>query len=590
MCGITLYSITRPKNNINYNNELLKSSKLVRHRGPDWNGKHIIDNKIYMGHERLSIIDPNKGSQPIIFNFKVNGTDHTISLCVNGEIYNYKELKQRWNNYEYQTDSDCEVIIGGYLEFIKNIESNNYNEFEITTVFKSIINSLDGQFSFVLYDSYRENLIIGRDPIGITSLYYGFDENNNFMVCSELKGLHLCSKVNHFPNGNFLKLKLIDLEKLNQGNIHVSFTNYFIGSQDAKWLSYTEEPKIIEYEQNYYKLLDDIKNTLTESVKKRLMADVPFGVLLSGGLDSSLVASITVNLIKNGEVKPKWGNSIHSFSIGLEGKNSSDLKNAKIVADFLGTIHHNFTFTIQEGIDALKDVIYHLETYDITTVRASTPMYLLSRKIKAMGVKMVLSGEGSDELLGGYLYFLNAPNDNEFFEECRRRVRELSYFDCMRANKSTLAWGLESRVPFLDKKFIELCFQIPTKYKKKDDIEKFVLRDAFNLNLNEKPVYLPPEILWRQKEQFGDGVGYGWIDSVKELGDKLVLDEEFNMRNDIYPYNTPPTKEAFMYRKIFEELFPNRENNVKMWIPKTEWNGVNADPSGRAQTVHQQSY
>ena len=607
MCGITLFLIfNKNKNNsnsnnknqespntIDYNSELLNASRLIRHRGPDWNGKHIIDSSfgsVYMGHERLSIIDPKKGSQPIIYNYTVDGQEHSISLCVNGEIYNYKELKELWHNYNYQTESDCEVIIAGYiqtLEYIsKNLKNSNFEETEFC--FNNFINFLNGQFSFVLYDSFTETLLVGRDPIGITSLYYGFDKFNNLMFSSELKGLYLCETVNHFPNGHYLKLSSSQLPIVNR---ELKTVNYFQNTLISKWLNLEQEPVINEFIDNHEFVYKRIRQILTKSVKKRLMADVPFGVLLSGGLDSSLVSSITVNLIKSGEVETKWGDKIHSFSIGLEGLHSTDLEKAQEVAEFLGTIHHNFTFTIQEGLDALKDVIYHLETYDITTVRASTPMYLLSRKIKAMGVKMVLSGEGSDELLGGYLYFLNAPNDNEFFLECKRRVKELSFFDCMRANKSTLAWGLESRVPFLDTEFIDLCFEIPSKLKRQDNIEKYVLRKAFDVNNEDgTPFYLPKNILWRQKEQFGDGVGYGWIDSVRDLGEKSISDELFSTRATLYPHNTPPTKEAFMYRQIFEKLFPNRENNVKMWIPKTEWEGVNADPSGRAQQIHNESY
>ena len=609
MCGITLFLTqdkNNQKNNINYEKELLNASKLIRHRGPDWSGRHIVKTnfgKVYMGHERLSIIDPKKGSQPLIYSYNKNNTSHTITLCVNGEIYNYKDLRQQWNGYQYQTDSDCEVIIGGYLytlEKLKNyISENNQNNQNHSdpninqkireAEFTKFLNQLDGQFSFTLYDSENETLLVGRDPIGITSLYYGLDEFNNLMISSELKGLYLCNKVFHFPNGHYLKLSGHQLDI--DSHTSLKFTNYYNKSVLGKWNNYLVEPKVSEYMDNPELVYSHIRQILTKSVEKRLMSDVPFGVLLSGGLDSSLVSSITVDLIKSGRIKTNWGDKIHSFSIGLEGSHSSDLEKAQEVADFLGTIHHNFTFTIQEGLDAVKDVIYNLETYDITTVRASTPMYLLSRKIKAMGVKMVLSGEGSDELLGGYLYFLKAPNNNEFFKECQRRVSELSYFDCLRANKSTLGWGLESRVPFLDKEFIDLSFSIPTKYKNYQNIEKYVLRKAFDIkNQDGSPKYLPDSVLWRQKEQFGDGVGYSWIDSVRELGENVVEDYQFARSAELYPFNTPPTKEAFMYRQIFEELFPNRENNVKMWVPKTEWEGVNADPSGRAQEVHNEAY
>ncbi len=601
MCGITIYIIHQEnKDKKDYKSEILKASKSIRHRGPDWSGIQIIsglNKEILMTHERLAIIDPNSGGQPFIYEIiePITGKMYKIVLCVNGEIYNYKDIRSECPDYDFKTDSDCEVIIALYLKFItenKTLTQSKLNE---------VISKLDGQFSFTLYDEQNDFLLVGRDPIGITSLYYGFDEFNNFMICSELKGLHLCDYVETFSPGCILALttsslinKEHDLQSFDilKNYRDLKFNEYYRKSANGSWIDTQFSSINRNFEKfNEHKAYPIIRDLFTKAVEKRLMADVPFGVLLSGGLDSSLVASITCKLVRAGKIDLKWGQKIHSFSIGLVGSKSPDSEKASEAAKFLGTIHHDFRYTIQEGLDALHDVIWHLETYDITTIRASTPMYLISRKIKAMGVKMVLSGEGADELLGGYLYFLSAPSEKEFYEETQRRVKDLGYFDCLRANKSTLAWGLEGRVPFLDKEFIDYCFKIPPSVKRKDGIEKYVMRKAFDVKDKEgKPVYLPDSILWRQKEQFSDGVGYGWIDSVRELGEQTVNDEEFATREVLYPINTPTTKEAFMFRKIFEELFPNRANTVKKWIPKTEWEGVGADPSGRAQKVHTQSY
>jgi asparagine synthase (glutamine-hydrolysing) len=327
-----------------------------------------------------------------------------------------------------------------------------------------------------------------------------------------------------------------------------------------------------------------IRESLTKSVEKRLMADVPFGVLLSGGLDSSLTSSIASKLVKEGKNK-NWGSQLHSFSIGLEG--APDLLFARKVANHLQTIHHEFHFTVEEGIDAIRDVINHLETYDVTTIRASTPMFLLSRKIKAMGIKMVLSGEGADEIYGGYLYFHKAPNDEIFHQECCKRVKNLHYFDCLRANKSTMAWGLEVRVPFLDKEFLNISMPIRPEQKMKN-IEKYILRKAFDQSMTDGEAYLPTDVLWRQKEQFSDGVGYNWIDSLVRDCEEKVNDEDFSKAEDRFPHNTPKTKEAFYFRTIFDEYYPNCERVSEFWVPNTDWEGVNADPSGRSQGVHNQ--
>jgi asparagine synthase (glutamine-hydrolysing) len=607
MCGITIYLIhSENEGNMNYKSEILKSSKSIRHRGPDWSGIQILspqlqdngtDKSVLMAHERLAIVDPQSGGQPFVYQIieSKTGKMYNIVLCVNGEIYNYKDIRSECPEYDFKTDSDCEVIIALYLKFITE------NETLTQSKLSEVISQLDGQFSFTLYDEGADFLLVGRDPIGITSLYYGFDEFNNFMICSELKGLHLCDYVETFPTGSILALtspslttKENDFQSFDvlKESRELSFQEYYKTSLLGKWIDKPHSSMETYFKEvNESEVYATLRDLFTKSVEKRLMADVPFGVLLSGGLDSSLVASITCKLVKEGKVDLKWGEKIHSFSIGLIGDESPDSLKAIEAAKFLGTIHHDFRYTIQEGLDALRDVIWHLETYDITTIRASTPMFLISRKIKAMGVKMVLSGEGADELLGGYLYFLSAPSEKEFYEETQRRVKELGYFDCLRANKSTLGWGLEGRVPFLDKEFIDYCFKIPPGLKCKNGIEKYVMRKAFDVkDKNNEPIYLPDSILWRQKEQFSDGVGYGWIDAVRDLGEKTISDEEFSTRAILYPINTPHTKEAFMFRKTFEELFPKRANTVKKWIPKTEWEGVGDDPSGRAQKVHTQSY
>tara|TARA_B100000575_G_scaffold154027_1_gene122844 strand:+ start:9507 stop:11243 length:1737 start_codon:yes stop_codon:yes gene_type:complete len=574
MCGIlALLSNNNIENDVELKNKILQMSKLLRHRGPDWNGIYQSQYGIF-AHERLSIIDPIGGSQPIV-------SDNGLILCVNGEIYNYKHLSASLPTpYNFKTKSDCEIIMALYTLY------KSKNEFINQKDILALLSNLDGMFSFILHDTNNNNTLVARDPFGITPLYYGVDNNNNIYFSSEMKALECCSNVYTVPSGHYI---LVDANHSNIVPIP-----YFIHDLNGIWINepYSENNTLcIEDEPD---LLLNIRHYFTNAVIKRLMSDVPFGVLLSGGLDSSLVTSVVVKYFKENPELQKYTKSINTFSIGLEG--SPDLVAAQKTADFLGTTHHSFTFTIEEGINALRDVIYHLETYDITTIRASTPMYLMSRKIKSLGFKMVLSGEGSDELLGGYLYFHNAPNDKEHRKECKRRLMELGYFDCLRANKSTMAWGLEARVPFLDKEFVNLCINIDKDMKgtmlntDKPSMEKSIIRKAFDINdENGNPVYLPKDILWRQKEQFSDGVGYGWIDYLKEYTEKQVNDSHiyrYNMRKLNYPFNTPDTKEAFYYRMIFEELFPNRANTVKKWIPMTAWDGVNPDPSGRTQTVH----
>ena len=575
MCGIFAFKTNNPESLEEMRQLLIDLTKRLRHRGPDWNGYYLDnENGVFVGHERLSIIGVENGSQPIV------SEQYGIILSVNGEIYNYKELYKTvlHGKYDPMTKSDCEVIIYLYLEFGDKF-----------------VSMLDGVFSFVLYDKNRGSLYIARDPIGINPLYFGTKidkENpldNSITFASELKCLTECDEVEIFPPGHYM---IENLTPNNSSYTSISQLGHNIQRYyNPKYLTSSSLSSPINISETEY--CESVREALTDAVRKRLMCDVPFGVLLSGGLDSSLIASITTRLMTEtgGSIQSsQFGNKIHSFSIGLEG--APDLKAAKKVADFLGTIHHEFVFTIQEGIDAIRDLVYTLDTYDVTTIRASTPMYLMSRKIKAMGIKMVLSGEGADEILGGYLYFHNAPNAEMFQEECNRRIDNLHEFDCLRANKSTMAWGVEPRVPFLDKTFLETAMPIHPDLKlgvrvetgKK--IEKYILRRAFDTPDNP---YLPESILWRQKEQFSDGVGYSWIDSLKAHCESHITDDEMvpETLTERYPVNTPKTKEALYYRKIFEEHFPNRGSaGIKIWVPRVDWDGVSYDPSGRAQGVH----
>jgi asparagine synthase (glutamine-hydrolysing) len=557
MCGICAFVGNKSSNIYDKRKHFLELSKRIRHRGPDWNGIYIDDvNNVVICHERLSIVGVEHGSQPIVDN------DEYI-LSVNGEIYNYKQLYDTvlHNKYKPQTDSDCEIIIHLYKEYGPNC-----------------VKMLDGIFSFVLYDKVNRKILVARDPIGVIPLYYGITADNDLMIASEMKCLiDDCDTICLFPPSHYYSRDIEtewDSTKL---------TKYFDPNWDTPQFNTTETEEALKLQ---------LKSVLFDAVDKRLMTDVPFGVLLSGGLDSSLIAAITSRLLKS---KPSVWGKLHTFSIGLEG--APDLKYARKVADFLGTIHHEFHFTVQEGIDALEDLIWHLETYDVTTIRASTPMFLLSRLIKSMGIKMVLSGEGADEILGGYLYFHNAPNSQEFHSECVSRVKGLHNFDCLRANKSTMSWGLEARVPFLDQSFMELAIPIDPELKcaKRWDtdnkIEKYILRKAFEADENGEP-YLPDDILWRQKEQFSDGVGYNWIDGLKEFIETQITDEEFKDElkdTTKYKDDIPKNKEELYYRRIFDRLFPGRHDIVPRWIPKTDWEGVGYDPSGRAQGVHAES-
>lgn len=566
MCGITAYISRESGEEVRSKRKhFLELSKKIRHRGPDWNGIYLSDG-IVITHERLSIVGVDNGSQPLVSSNSDN-TDEIV-LSVNGEIYNYKSLFSSvlHNKYQAETGSDCEIIIPLYKEFGAHC-----------------IKMLDGIFSFVLYDKIRNKVLVGRDPIGIIPLYYGVTKNGSLMVASEMKCLDTdCETIKNFSPGHYMEIDMGLFEECDNPlefiglNIH---KYYYPNWDTGKYISYNEN----EMDELYSR----IRESLISSVEKRLMSDVPFGVLLSGGLDSSLITSITSRILKSKSKQGMWGNKLHSFSIGL--KDAPDLKYARKVADFLGTIHHEYNFSVQEGIDSLEELIYHLETYDVTTIRASMPMYLMSRKIKSMGIKMVLSGEGADEILGGYLYFHCAPNNQEFHNECLGRVKNLHNFDCLRANKSTMAWGLEARVPFLDKSFLELMMPISPELKCKDKKEKYVLRQAFHFE-KEEDKYLPDDILWRQKEQLSDGVGYNWIDGLKEMVSGLVTNTQFESETRKYResgcIDVPKNKEELYYRQIFDRLFNNRHEIVPRWIPKMDWEGVGYDPSGRAQKIH----
>ncbi|MDG1816735.1 MAG: asparagine synthase B [Glaciecola sp.] len=552
MCGI--FGILDIKSDVaELRTQALELSKLLRHRGPDWSGIWNNDNAI-LCHERLAIVDVDTGAQPLISS---NGKQ---ALAVNGEIYNHKALADEYAaDYDFATKSDCEVIIPLYQRF--------GTEF---------IDKLEGMFAFALYDESTNSYLIARDHIGIIPLYTGYDEHGNFYVASEMKALvPVCKTVSEFPPGHYLD----------------SSTGKLVKYYQRDWMSYDA---VKDNETN----LDDLKAAFEKSVKSHLMSDVPYAVLLSGGLDSSLVSAVAAQYVakrvEDGDQSDAWWPRLHSFAVGLEG--APDLLAAQKVADMIGTVHHEIHFTIQEGLDAIRDVIYFLETYDTTTIRAATPMYLMTRKIKAMGIKMVLSGEGADEIFGGYLYFHKAPNAKEFHEETVRKLDRLHMFDCARANKSTSAWGVEARVPFLDKEFIDVAMRLNPKDKMCVDgkMEKWILRKAFDDNS-----YLPDEVLWRQKEQFGDGVGYSWIDSIRDFVEEQVTDQQLANAGFRFPINTPDTKEGYFYRTIFEGYFP--QESAAQCVPggksiacstveALEWDESfknNADPSGRSmKDVH----
>ena len=554
MCGIVCaFNIKQPVDELRP--QILNLSKKIRHRGPDWSGIYSNDNAI-LAHERLAIVDPASGRQPLY------SKDGKLVLAVNGEIYNHQEIRRRLEgSYEFLTKSDCEVILALYRE-----KGPNFLE------------ELNGIFAFALYDIEHDVFLIGRDHMGIIPLYQGWDDYGTYYVASELKALEgQCTLIEEFLPGQYL---------------------YSPDQKPTKW--YTRDWMDYDAVKDNTTNIDELRQALEDAVERQLMADVPYGVLLSGGLDSSIISAIAKKFaamrIESGNTEAAWWPQLHSFAVGLVG--SPDLAAARKVADHIGTIHHEITFTIQEGLDAIRDVIYHIETYDVTTIRASTPMYLLARFIKSMGVKMVLSGEGADEIFGGYLYFHKAPNAEEFHKETVRKLDKLHLYDCLRANKSLAAWGVEGRVPFLDKEFLDVAMRLNPKDKMAGNgkMEKWVLRKAFE-------DYLPESVAWRQKEQFSDGVGYNWIDTLRTLTAAQVSDAQMARVNERFPVNPPMTKEEYYYRSLFEKQFPS--NQAARCVPSVpsvacstpialEWDAAfknMVDPSGRAVAgVHDQSY
>ncbi|WP_338733197.1 asparagine synthase B [Mangrovimonas cancribranchiae] len=554
MCGIVCAFDLKQKTE-DLRPQILEMSKKIRHRGPDWSG--VFDNdKAIMAHERLAIVDPTSGKQPLF------SEDKKLVLAANGEIYNHRALRAQFEGkYKFQTKSDCEVILALYKE--KGVD---------------FVDELNGIFGFAIYDVDNDEYFVARDHMGIIPLYMGWDENGTFYVASELKALEgYCTKIELFPPGHYLSSK----------------DGQLVQWYERDWQDYEavkdNETSILELQQ-----------ALEDAVHRQLMSDVPYGVLLSGGLDSSVTSAIAKKYsqmrVEADDKTQAWWPQLHSFSVGLEG--SPDLAAAQKVADHIGTVHHEIKFTIQEGLDAIKDVIYQLETYDITTIRASTPMYLMARVIKSMGIKMVLSGEGADELFGGYLYFHKAPNAKEFHEETVRKLSKLHQYDCLRANKSLAAWGIEGRVPFLDKEFMDVAMRINPQDKMitPERMEKWVIRKAFEN-------YLPESVAWRQKEQFSDGVGYSWIDTLKEVVNEAVTDEQLANAKYKFTIQTPTSKEEFYYRSIFAEHFPS--DAAALSVPQEpsvacstkialEWDeafkSMN-EPSGRAVAkVHTDAY
>ena len=554
MCGIVgIFDIKEQSSELR--NKALRMSQKIRHRGPDWSGIYCGGHAI-LCHERLSIVDPQSGKQPLY------SPDGRQVLAVNGEIYNHQAIRQATaDSYEYQTGSDCEVILALYrahgIHFLEQ---------------------LSGIFAFALYDEERDEYLIARDPIGVIPLYIGHDADGKTYVASELKALEgFCDEYEPFLPGHYL---------------------YSRESVMRRW--YTRDWMDYEAVKDNGADIDSLRVGLQEAVKRQLMSDVPYGVLLSGGLDSSIISAIAQKFaarrVEDGGQTGAWWPRLHSFAVGLKG--APDLEKARLVAEHIGTVHHEINYTIQEGLDALRDVIYFTETYDVTTVRASTPMYLLARVIKSMGIKMVLSGEGADEIFGGYLYFHKAPSARAFHEETVRKLGKLHWYDCLRANKSLSAWGVEGRVPFLDRDFLDIAMRLNPKAKMcpGQEIEKKILRQAF-------ADLLPEEIAWRQKEQFSDGVGYSWIDTLKRITSEQVSDEQMAHAAERFPIHTPLCKEEYFYRSIFEEHFPSRSAALSVnqeasvacstsialeW--DAAWKQMN-DPSGRAVSgVHQQAY
>ena len=554
MCGIVAILNVKEQTQA-LRQKALRMSQKIRHRGPDWSGIYCGGSAI-LAHERLSIVDPESGGQPLY------SPDRKQVLAVNGEIYNHQEIRRQFaGRYEFQTGSDCEVILALYRE--KGI---------------NFLEDLNGIFAFALYDEERDEFLIARDPIGVIPLYIGYDSDGTVYVASELKALEgQCERYEPFLPGHY----------------------YWSVAPGQKWY-YRRDWMQYDAVKDNPASVEAIHDALTAAVKRQLMSDVPYGVLLSGGLDSSVISAIAEKFSEHrieddSKTKAYWPR-LHSFAVGLKG--APDLAKAKMVADYIGTVHHEINYTIQEGLDAIRDVIYFIETYDVTTVRASTPMYLLARVIKSMGIKMVLSGEGADEIFGGYLYFHKAPTAKDFHEETVRKLGKLYLYDCLRANKSLSAWGVEGRVPFLDKEFLDVAMRTNPEAKMcpGQTMEKKIVREAF-------ADMLPAEVAWRQKEQFSDGVGYSWIDTLKQITSEAVTDEQMAHAAERFPINPPKNKEEYYYRSIFAEHFPS--DSAARSVPSEasvacstaialEWDaafrGMN-DPSGRAvKGVHEQAY
>lgn len=554
MCGITaVFRIQEQSPELR--TKVLTMSRKLRHRGPDWSGIYCGKTAI-LAHERLSIVDPQSGGQPLF------SPDGKLILAVNGEIYNHREIREKYKDkYEFRTGSDCEVILALYRD--KGI---------------SFLEDLSGIFAFALYDEENDDFLIARDPIGVIPLYIGFDNDGKVYCASELKALEgFCDRYEPFLPGH-----------------------YYSGKEGKMTRWYTRDWSSYDAVKDNETSIPLLRESLETAVRRQLMSDVPYGVLLSGGLDSSVISAIARKYasrrIETDGKNEAWWPQLHSFAVGLEG--APDLAKAKEVAEHIGTVHHEIHYTIQEGLDALRDVIYYIETYDVTTVRASTPMYLLARVIKSMGIKMVLSGEGADEVFGGYLYFHKAPDAKAFHEETIRKLSKLYLYDCLRANKALCAWGVEGRVPFLDKEFLDVAMRInpADKMCPGKTIEKKVVREAF-------ADMLPESVAWRQKEQFSDGVGYSWIDTLKEYTSQAVSDEQMAHAAERFPINTPMNKEEYFYRSIFAEYFPSDSAAVSVpSVPSVACSTAEAlawdkafqnmnDPSGRAVAgVHEDAY
>ena len=565
MCGFV--GILKLKGDAQQKREkALKMSAKIRHRGPDWSGVYSSE-KAVLAHERLAIVDPLSGQQPLY------SADGKVVLAVNGEIYNHQEIRRRFaGRYDFQTGSDCEVILALYEEAKGNVKE-----------FGEMLDELNGIFAFVLYDSETDGYLIARDPIGVIPLYIGNDKDGTIYVASELKALEgQCDEYEPFLPGHYIF-------SCEGSSMRQWYRRDWMQYYDMQWATSDRREAVLQ-----------VKDGLMAAVKRQLMSDVPYGVLLSGGLDSSVVSAIAklyaAKRIETNDQHDAWWPQLHSFAVGLKG--APDLAKAQKVAKYIGTVHHEVNYTIQEGLDAIRDVIYHIETYDVTTVRASTPMYLLARVIRSMGIKMVLSGEGADEIFGGYLYFHKAPDAKAFHEETVRKLSKLHFYDCLRANKSLMAWGIEGRVPFLDKEFLDVAMRIDPQLKMcpGKTIEKGLVREGF-------ADMLPESAVWRQKEQFSDGVGYSWIDTLKNLTSEAVSDEQMAHAAERFPINPPLNKEEYYYRSIFAEHFPsdsaarsvNQEASVACSTAiALEWDAAFKnmnDPSGRAvKGVHEQAY